>query len=326
VEDADGPESNAPEDSGTEWWQSAAQAMDLANPSAVSAERRPDRRRRVVVATASAVVVVAVITGAVIGLSGPGSKDAAAFVATGAKDTLSQHTADLVISGSLSVGSQSIGIGGSGVADLSSGLVDMNLSTTVEGQTFQEQELFANPAIYFSITLGGKNSVSTLFPGKQWVQLPFSVPAGQSAGLGASNPLTQLQMLAQQGNVVTALGASTISGEAVNGYKVVITRQAMLNASKRLLASGSLGSVEKQAILKASSEMTPPVVSVWFGADNLLRRESVSLDLATGGVTTSGSVVMDFVNYGAPVSVVVPAASSVVSYNAFLAAAQAANG
>jgi len=133
-------------------------------------------------------------------------------------------------------------------------------------------------------------------------------------------------MLAQQGNVVTALGASTISGEAVNGYKVVITRQAMLNASKRLLASGSLGSVEKQAILKASSEMTPPVVSVWFGADNLLRRELVSLDLATGGVTTSGSVVMDFVNYGAPVSVVVPAASSVVSYNAFLAAAQAANG
>jgi hypothetical protein len=326
VDDVGQPESNAPESFGSEEWFATAPAMDLNNPSLTSAQQRPPRRRRFVVAAASVMVGVTVTVGVVIGLGGPGSNDAAAFVATGAKATLSQRTADLVISGSISVSGQNITLSGNGAADLSSSLVDLNVSATIQGQTLQEQELFANPTTYLTFSLGGKNPVSTLFPGKQWVQMPLSVPAGQGAGLGASNPLSQLQMLAQQGNVVTALGPSTINGIAVNGYKVVISRQAMLNASKRLVASGDLSSFGKQAILQAASQMTPPVLSVWFDSDNLLRRQSVSINLTTSGATTSGNVTIDFVHYGAPVAVVIPATSNVVSYNAFLAAAQAANG
>jgi hypothetical protein len=71
--------------------------------------------------------------------------------------------------------------------------------------------------------------------------------------------------------------------------------------------------------------MTPPQLKVWIGTDNLMRRETASIQMSVSGVTASSNIAIDFVNYGTPVSISLPDASSVASYASFLAAAKSSS-
>jgi len=151
------------------------------------------------------------------------------------------------------------------------------------------------------------------------------VPGSTGIGSSTSNILEQLQLLAQRGNSVTSLGNSTINGDTVSGYQVTITSRAMAAASKRVVAQSGAESKAMRSLLRSFS-LNPPTVTVWIGADHLLRREAVQVSVTTAGSTVSGTVQVDFTNYGTPVTVNIPAASDVGSYSDFLnAATNAAN-
>ncbi len=283
-----------------------------------SRNRRGSRRLALSVVGGAVVLTASLVLG--IGASGPGSKSAAALVQLGARATLSQGSVQLKLSGSVVASGQTIPLTGSGAANLSSRLDELDVAFSASGTAVQESMVSDGSNIYMSFKENGNDLISQLMPGKHWVGI--SMGTSPSANLGTSTPniLSQLQMLTQQGNVVVALGGSTIDGQAVTGYQVTIGRKAMVAASKRMLALSGASAQSEQTILKSISTTSPPVLKIWIGADNLLRRESVSVDATSLGAPVSTNMVVDFVNYGAPVSVAIPATNDVGSYSAFLAA------
>lgn len=274
--------------------------------------------------TAGAAVAITLVVSLVfIGAGGPGSKDASAQVEMGARATLAEHTVAMEVSGSLTANGQSIPMSGSGFADLSSRLETLTMSFSANGTAVQETVLADGPSAYMQVVENDQNAIAQLLPGKHWVEMPLGASASSVLGAGTPNILSQLQLLTQQGNAVVSLGSSTINGEAVTGYQVTITHEAMVAASKRLLAKGGAEAQEMRALLSSIS-MEPPVIEVWLGADHLLRREKVSMSASSIGNSVSGDVEVDFSNYGSPVTVSIPAAGDVATYSDFLAAANAA--
>jgi hypothetical protein len=282
----------------------------------------PNRRRRHVALTAAAVAVVLVISLIVIGVSGPGSKDAAAEVILGARTTLAKNSVDLTLSGSMSADGQTIPLGGSGFADSSKDLESVTLTFSDENIPIQETILSDAGNAYMQITENNQNQITRAIPGKQWVQVPLG--ASQSTGLSATTPniLNQLQVLTQQGNTVVPLGTSTINGESVTGYQVTITKAAMAAEFKRVEARGGAEAKALEQGLKVIS-LNPPVIKLWLNADNLLAREEVLISETTSGVTASGDLFINFSNYGSASTITTPAAGSVASFQAFIAAADA---
>jgi hypothetical protein len=279
---------------------------------------RRTRRRVLTGCAVAAIVVVASVV--VIGSGGPGSGDASAQVELGARTTLAEQTTALTINGSFTSNGLTIPISGSGFVDLPSHLSSITQNISANGTAVQETLLTDGAANYLMMELNGQNEVSQLLPGKTWVQ----VPAGKSVSAGISSGSTsiigELQALTQKGNVVSPLGPSTINGEAVTGYQVTITQDAIASAVKRLEAQGG---AEAQALRQLGKDLSikPVVLKLWLGPDHLLRREESSVSMSLLGTTIAGGETIDFSNYGGPVAVEIPAASDVASYSDFLAAA-----
>ena len=293
----------------------------LARETSVGGARRGPRRRRWLVTAGLAVTVV--VSFLLVGAGGPGSRDASAQVVKGALAPLSEHTVALSIDGTISASGQSIILTGSGLADLSSNIETTSLSFSVNGTPLQESVLVNGHTAYMQVLENGHNQIAQLLPGKHWVQVPLNVSS--TSGLGASEPniLAQLQLLAAKGNTVVSLGTSTIDGEAVSGYQVTITRQALAAAYKRAEA---LSEAEAPAIktMLDNVSFNPTVIEVWLDANHLLRRETVSISVVANGVSASGNDQIDFTDYGHPVIVSIPAQNDVASYSDFLSAAKSA--
>jgi hypothetical protein len=284
-----------------------------------------DRRRlkkRMFVAGGVATVIVLVTALVVVGGAGPGSTNAAAQVMRSARTTLAAHTADLQISGSITGNGQSIPITGSGYADLSAGLETMTVNFSANTTSLQETEVQNGATVYLQLVENDQNLVSQAIPGKNWVQLPVATPTS-GLGEGTPNIPAQLQLLTAQGNTVTSLGSSTINGEAVNGYQVIITKKAMAAGLKREEAQGGVVAATIKADLKEFS-FNPPQIDVWVNSSDLLQREKVVISISTGSATVGGEIDIDFSNYGTQSEVTIPAASQVAPYSTFLSAAQAA--
>jgi hypothetical protein len=283
------------------------------------------KKKRRMLTIASALALVLVVSLIVIGVSGPGANDAAAQVELGARTTLAAHSAALNISGSLTVNGQSMPVTGSGYADLSTGLVDATLSFSANGTSLSETELADGTNLYMQIVGNGKNEVSQLLPGKTWVELPVRSASSSGVGTGATNIMSQLQVLTQQGNTVTSLGASTINDVAVTGYQVTFSPTAIAAAMKRVERQSGASSQMVKTIMQVF-EKDPPVVKLWLDANHLLRREEASISISAAGSSASVDVTMDFTNYGTPISVTIPPASQVGSYKDFMNAAATASG
>jgi len=282
----------------------------------------PNRRRRHVTLSAAAVAVVLVISLIVIGAGGPGSKSAAAEVILGARTTLAKNSVDLTLSGSLTADGQTFPVGGSGFADSSKDLESVTLTFRDENIPIQETVLSDGGNAYMQIVENNQNQITRAIPSKQWVQVPLG--ASQSTGLNASTPniLNQLQVLTQQGNTVVPLGTSTINGASVTGYQVTITKAAMAAELKRVEARGGAEAKALEQGLKVIS-LNPPVIKLWLNGDNLLAREEVLISETTSGVSASGDLIINFSNYGSASTITTPAAGSVASFQAFIAAADA---
>jgi hypothetical protein len=284
---------------------------------------KPHSRRRVVTVLAPLILVVGLIVAAVVVFGGSSPRDAgaaAAFVQSASQTTLAQSTADIAISGNVSVAGDDVPITGSGAAVLTDAQqFAATVSFTASGVSFQEKEVLTDGHFYMGIESGGQD-ISSVLPGKHWVEIPVPVGVGVSSGTGTSDPIAQLQLLTANGNQVAALGTKVINGETDTGYAVTITRQNVLNGIQKFNASSGLDAAVQRQLSQAAQDTPIPTIDVWFDSSKLLRRMTVAINQVASGQAESVNLNMDFESYGTPVSIAAPSADDVATYSQFLAA------
>ena len=206
-----------------------------------------------------------------------------AFVTQSARQTLEQRTADITVSGYVQAGGKSASVHGSGVTNFAANTAAVDLAYDLPGFSFAESEIDTGGSLYLRVSINGK----AWGPGQRtWMQLP--VKNESSTNLTGSDPIAALNALAAQGNTVTKLGTSVLDGVTCTGYSVRL----------RLLPIFTF--------------------TVWIDAQSLVRELSVSLQVSLNSSAASGSIVMDFTHFGAPVRISPPPPSTVISYQAFL--------
>jgi hypothetical protein len=279
------------------------------------------RLRLGVIVVALLLVAGGVIGGIVSTASGPPTPGAgespANFVVSSTQTTLSQHSADITISGTLGAAGQTIPVSGTGAANFDTNAFQANLSFAKGSSSFEEQELVADGQLYFGLTVDGQN-MSAVTGGPEWINVPVPDQDASSLGAGNVDPLDQLKLLEQKGATVTPEGTSTIDGATVSGYSVTFSPAELQHASQQELQTLGLPQSDGQKII---DELGSADLHLYFDGGGLLRRESVSL--GGGSSTVSGDVQFDFANYGTSVNIQPPASNDVIGFSQFEKEAQA---
>lgn len=237
-----------------------------------------------------------------------------AFVTSATQETLAQRTADVSLEGSVSAAGRTIPMTGSGQVDMTTDAMSMNASMTVTGHSLQIRELGVGGQMYMAMTIDGQDM--SQLAGRQWVQLPFSLPSS-SGSFGSGNPVDQLRLLQAKGSTVKDKGTATINGVHCHGYAVTPSRAAMIDGFNKLAASSSFSATQLQQMRADIDKASPPTITVWFDGNRLLRRMNMDMQLAMGQAGGTAGMTMDFSNYGTPVSISAPPSSQVMSYQQF---------
>lgn len=278
----------------------------------------PKRRTLVVGAGITLAAVVAAVIGLVATSGTSPNPPSGNAVLTSAETTMGTKTADLHMSLVMQVpGAGSVTATGSGAVDFADDAGQMTVRYAGVSQVggMQLTEVFVGQTLYLSMP-----QVSQVIAGKSWVSEPLS--ASSSLTPGSTNPAAMLQMLTDEGNTVTPLGPSTVDGEAVHGFHVVINPTAFDQA---LSHSGLSPSAVQQA---TSMFGTGGVQLSVFIADDthLVSRMTFSIHLTVQSVAVSAQATEDISDYGAAVSVTAPPADQVVSLQQFEQSAAAGAG
>jgi len=270
--------------------------------------------RRALFAVIAALVVVLAALGASIGLVG-GTKNAEAEVIDSVNATLADHTAHVTMDVSGGAGGTAVSGTGTGAIDFTQNAMSLQATVGSGGQQVSLQEMYLGGVLYENVP-----GIDQLVPGKSWVSLDVS-SLQQSLGQDPSNvqamgnPSLMLHMLAQQGNTVVPVGASSVDGVDVQEYSVTVDTARLKSRLE------NLPSWMQQALSQV--RFGDVSMKVYVDGAGLLRRmtEHVSMAVASGG-TVSIDVSLDFSDFGVPVSVTAPPADQVVSMQEFLQAAQ----
>jgi hypothetical protein len=253
--------------------------------------------------------------------SGQNAADAA--VAGAVTSAINDRTATLSMNGSESLAGASISISGSGAMDFTQNDMRMQVDLSVAGQELTANAVYLDKSVY--INLG--DLVGKVLPGKSWVSLNFGQLSGGKAGasplgLGASSlpndPVAVLTLLGADGNTATDLGPSTIKGVAVEGYSVKVDAAAI----RAEISGKSLPSWMRPAL----STVSNPDVSykVFINQSGELVRQTQDVTLKESGVTLHEVGSIDFSDYGVPVTITVPPAGQVATFQQFVQAASIA--
>jgi hypothetical protein len=270
-------------------------------------------------------VSLAAVIALVVGLVGTAGNPATsatgssgAVVLTSARSTLAAKTADLHLSLVMQVpGAGQVTGTGDGVVDFGadSGQVTVRYTGLPQEAGSQLMEVFVGPTLYLSIP-----GISDVVPGKSWISEPVS--SSSSMTPGSSNPAAMFQLLTEQGDTVSALGPSTIDGEAVHGYQVSINEATI----EQELAHSGLPPAEVQQA-KSMFGSAGLEMSAFIGdGDHLLRRITFSMHLTVRSLSFSAEATEDISNYGTPVSITTPPADQVVPLPQFMQAAAGQSG
>ncbi len=264
------------------------------------------------VALSIAAVVVLVVGGVVVF---GGSKSASAQVVDAVNSTLNNGTAHVTVSISGTAQATTLTGTGSGSIDFTNDAMELHLTMSVAGQQVPADAVYLGGVLYESVP-----GLSTVIPGKSWLAIDFSAlqqAAAKNPGAEglSSDPAVMLQMLAQQGNQVVALGPSTVDGAAVSGYRVTVNPSSVAQELKKT----NLPSWMQQAV--SGLKVRTVALKVFVDHAGLLR----SFDTQVVESTSTGSArfdeSLDFSDYGAPVDVHAPPADQVESYQQLLQAA-----
>jgi hypothetical protein len=222
-------------------------------------------------------------------------------------------------SAGLPAGSSEGGIG-FGQVDFDTGAMtatfDYSGSPRVQG--LQLSELIVGGHLYLAPSQNGQ-SVSSLLPGKEWIANPGNLTSQLTGEAGSENPADMLGALEAKGNTVIDLGPSVVDGMATEAYSVTSNPA---QALARLNQEHMPASVAKGA--KALISAGPVKTKVWVNQpSHVIRQLAVGVPVpGTTGATVT--VTMDFSDFGAPVSISPPPASTVATYGQFEQAAKAA--
>ncbi|HMD46539.1 MAG TPA: hypothetical protein VKG43_10285 [Acidimicrobiales bacterium] len=281
---------------------------------APSAEHR--RTARWAVVSALVVVVVGVVAGGLVALAGStaSTRDASAAVVQAVNQTESAKTAQLQLTGSVTVGSTQVDTTGSGQLDLANHAVALTMNGSAAGQPVGLAIIYVDGILYAQVP-----GIDQVAPGKTWLSvdptsLGLATRAAPSIGLGANDPSALLQTLGQHGNTVTDVGPATVDGVSTEEYTVVINPAAASSA----IDGSSLPQWLKQAADRFARQ--GGTYTVCIDGSGQLRRLAFDMTL-TQPASAQVHEVMDFSNFGAPVSITAPPADQVVSLSDFLAQA-----
>ena len=150
--------------------------------------------------------------------------------------------------------------------------------------------------------------ISAVLPGKSWISEPST--SSSTSGLQVSNVSDMLRVLAARGAVVTKVGGGTIGSTPVTEYKVTLTPSSIAS-QESTLGVPATDTAEVQQLLGTSGV----TFQVYVTSAGQFRRLSLDLGVPASSSTPAvqESVVVDFTNYGTPVSVTAPPASEVAT-------------
>jgi hypothetical protein len=245
-----------------------------------------------------------------------GPAAAVAFVTQSAERTIAQRTADVTMTGTVSVAGTSIPISGSGEVDFSTNAMTLNSTVAENGHTLAQRQVQAGGNLYQSMTVDGQGPA--LPGGATWIQMPVAQAA--SANLTGSDPLASLTTLEQQGYAVQALGTKLVGDVNCTGFAVTPSTEAMIASARKEAAAAGLSPAMTSLELILARSMRP-TITIWVDPGQLVREMSLSMQLPSfNGVPSSAAMVMDFSHFGVPVQISAPPAADTVSYAAYLKA------
>jgi hypothetical protein len=272
------------------------------------------------VVTAAALVIIAAGVGGILATSGgspaPGSgMSPAAFVLSSTQNTVAQRTADIDVSGSVSVDGTSIPVSGSGQAHFTTNQFSASIDLTPNQHAVEEKEVVSGGQVYMNVSVDGQG-LSSLTGGAQWIQIPLPQQSASSIGAADVDPISAIKMMEQRGATVVPLGSSTIGGDEVSGYSVTPSQAEIESTLQQEEQSGQLPAAGVSSALKEAKALGTFDVDIWIDGDNMLRQETV--DIGGGTSATTEKISMTFQNYGTPVSIQPPAPGSIVSLSQFI--------
>jgi hypothetical protein len=289
---------------------------------AVEGTTRHRIRRRTAVKGLSVVMAAVVVAAAAFLLFGRG-KSADAAVADAVNSALASHTADLVVNGSGGAAGSDFTMSGTGAIDFGQNAMQMSLKISSGPEQITEQAIYLDKTIY----VNPGNEVGQVLPGKSWLSLDLGQltqgSAAKSLGNGGSlstDPAAALRVLGQNGNTATDLGSSSVNGVHVEGYAVHVDPAAI----KAEIAKENLPAWLQQALKNVSN---PNVnYKVYVDDSGRLARLTTDTTETVSGLAVTEGVTMDFIHFGAPVSVTAPPAGEVATFETFLHAIQSLSG
>jgi hypothetical protein len=281
--------------------------MSQGQPEAVWPQ---DRRRpsggpvtvlRTLWALLAVLVVAAVVVPLVAGRSplGSSAQSARAALRAALTTTMVESTVHVSFSASVGAGALALALSGTGAVDLPSKTLSLHVSASDAGQKQTIAMEMVGGTLYLDFP-----QITRMDPGKTWVSVATvsSAKTGIGSSIGSlgstADPGGMLRFLRQSGGTVVSLGPSTLDGTSVVGYRVTLDATSLSKAA----ANGGLPSGILQGARSAS-------VTVYVGG-HLLR----GLDVTETG-KEAFTMDIDFQDYGAPVTVQPPPATSVVPYS-----------
>jgi hypothetical protein len=264
----------------------------------------PSRRRRRAFFLVSIAAGLAVVVGVLIGVLGSGSRsDADAAVTNGATFSLASKTADLSMTLTLTEGPISITVGSDGAANFADNSEHIDLRAGFFGKQINLNEIYAGGVTYLQFP-----SSIPLPAGKSWwsfgkIAYSNSEPSIQNLGLAGGSPRAIMNLLGREGNVVTALGSSTLHGVAVQGYAVLISPTAV--QADRAGVARSFG-VAGPSLRGGSTK-----IDVFIDGAGDVIREVYNSSGSAGATKAGASITIDLSHYGTPISISAPPAGEV---------------
>jgi hypothetical protein len=272
-----------------------------------------------------ALVLVLLVASVITAVLSTGKTSADAAVVEAVTSAVNDRTATLTLGGSFDVDGTAVPLTGTGSMDFTQAAekILLHLSEPGSGQQLTETGVFVGHVMY--INMG--DLIGEVVPGKSWISLDLSQLSDGSAsssalGLGGStlgsDPVAILKLLGQSGNEATDLGPSTVDGQSVEGYSVVVN-QSMLRAQ---MARKGVPSWMQAAM--AAVKNPHESYRVYVNGSGLLERFANEVTLTVGGQSVNDVATMDFSDYGVPVSIAAPPATQVTTFGDFLHTASAA--
>jgi hypothetical protein len=268
-----------------------------------------------------ALLPVAVVLGALLVLTGCGSKDALTLdpVASAASKTTEAGSSRVAFETSMQLFGKDVSFTADGLFDYgdSTGSMTLDLGSMLPLAGVGQFELrMVDKKIYMRLpSLMGLG----LPTDKEWVSLEPG-KALEGAGFGGLDPSSmqqdpaQLLRLLRASSEVTSAGTATIRGVDTMRYTAKLDLRKSIEANAEELELTQ----EQRALLRQAAEQlvdqvetdTLPV-EVYVDDDGLLRRLALDLSLSAEGQRVSMKQTTDFYDFGVDVDVVAPPASQV---------------